>query len=273
MDKQSTIETVLSRPNRLILAALLLLTAFAWLQLFGGQSAGVLMHHTHYIRLGFSPAWTGVHTWKLRDLASVFLMWLLMAVAMMLPTAAPAILSFAEIARAGHHMERASARIAAFVLGYLLVWWGFGLLATTAHWRLAAAGLYFSDLKAGRPLLGGTILIAAGLYQFSSLKEICLAKCRSPIAFFLAHWRDGMRGATYLGLHHGIDCLGCCWALMSLMLFAGTMSVVWTAGLSALMLAEKVVPAGHRLARVIGIALIVCGVALIVPAFLRGELT
>jgi len=265
---ESTLNSLLSRPNRLIFAALLLLIALAWLQLFGGRSPGdVAFLHAH---LGHhSVTGPASPVWELRDFATSLLMWVFMAVAMMLPTAAPAIIDFADIARAGHQRESAAGRVSAFILGYLFAWWVFAVLATLAQWGTATAALHFSWLNSRRPLLGGAVLIAAGLYQFSALKEICLSKCRSPLAFFLAHWRDGTRGAIHLGLRHGIHCVGCCWALMALMLFAGTMSIGWTAGLSVLMLAEKIAPAGRTIARALGVGLIVSGGVLIASASLR----
>lgn len=268
MQHQSTLSSLLSRPNRLIFATLLLLIALAWLQLFSGRSPDDLgFRHAHLSH--HSVAGPASRVWELRDFGTALLMWVFMAVAMMLPTAAPAILAFADIARAGHQTQSAGHRIVAFVLGYLLVWWGFAAFATLAQWGIATAALHFSLLNSERSLLGGVVLIAAGLYQFSALKELCLSKCRSPIAFFLAHWRDGARGAIHLGLRHGIHCVGCCWALMALMLFAGTMSIGWTAGLSVLMLAEKIAPAGRTIARALGVGLIVCGGVLIASASLR----
>jgi predicted metal-binding membrane protein len=268
---QSTLSSLLSRPNRLLFATLLLLIALAWLQLFSGRAADDLTfrhaHPSHYSVTGLASP-----VWELRDFGTAFLMWVLMAVAMMLPTAAPAILAFADIARAGHRTPPAGDRIAAFILGYLLAWWGFATLATLAQWGIATAALHFSLLDSERSLLGGAVLTAAGLYQFSALKELCLAKCRSPIAFFLTQWRDGARGAIHLGLRHGIHCVGCCWALMALMLFAGTMSIGWTAGLGAVMLAEKIAPAGRTAASAFGVGLIVSGGVLIASASLGGEL-
>src|SRR5215469_3418574 len=247
MNGQSKLEHVLSRPNRLIIASLVLLTGFAWLELFSSGSAGpILLHHAHHAHL--SLAQPAASTRPLRESGILLVMWLVMAVAMMLPTAAPAILSFADVSRAAEQAHP-TGRTAAFVLGYLFAWSGFAALAAATQLELATAGHYLSAFKLERPLLGAAVLIGAGLYQFSALKEICLTQCRSPMMFFLAHWRDGARGAMYLGLRHGIECVGCCWALMALMLFAGATSVAWTAGLSALMLTEKIAPGGRKVAR------------------------
>ena len=275
MRESSTSESVparglLARPNRLIGAALLLLSALAWVQLFGSgpnavsglPQAHAVLAHVH------GPA----RIWSSRELGLAFSMWLLMAVAMMLPTAAPAIASFADIVRAGQPGMSVATRVGAFVLGYLLAWWGFGALATGAQWGLADAALHVAALSTARPWLAGLILTSAGLYQFSALKDLCLRQCRSPMTFFLAHWRAGAGGATYLGWRHGVHCVGCCWALMALTLLGGAMSFGWTAALMVVMLIEKIAPAGRIVGHILGVALIVCGSVLIASALFPGEL-
>jgi predicted metal-binding membrane protein len=257
------LQALLARPNRVVAAALLLLTALAWAQLLGaahGVGAGQL-HHAGSALLNPAPrAWHGA------DLATAFLMWALMAVAMMLPTAAPAILSFADITRRAERSSASVGGVSAFVCGYLCVWWGFGTLATGAQASLAYAAVRLPAFTAAGPAVGGVLLLVAGLYQFSALKDLCLTQCRSPLSFFLAHWHAGSWGAFRMGVRHGAHCVGCCWALMALMLCAGTMNVAWTAALTALMLAEKVIPGGRVIGRAVGVALIGWGGALLVPA-------
>ena len=243
-----TLEGLLARPNLGVGAALVLLSALAWLELATGMSHPAL-------------------AWQAADVGAAFLMWLTMAVAMMLPTAAPAILAFADLGRGTGRAGRpgqSAGRLGAFVGGYLMTWWAFGALATAAQWALAFTTRGMPGLAAGGSVAGALLLIA-GLYQFSSLKDLCLTRCRSPLAFFLAHWREGTRGALYLGLRHGAHCVGCCWALMALMLGVGTMSIGWTGALTALMLAEKVLPGGRLLGRAVGLALIAWGGVLLAP--------
>jgi predicted metal-binding membrane protein len=132
-----------------------------------------------------------------------------------------------------------------------------------AQWALVTAAVGIRGLRANNPWFGGALLVGAGLYQFSALKDLCLTQCRSPLAFFLTHWRDGTRGALYLGVRHGIHCVGCCWALMALMLVAGAMNITWTAVLTALMLAEKMLPGGRVVGRVVGVGLFIWGGALL----------
>jgi len=140
-----------------------------------------------------------------------------------------------------------------------------------AQWGLASAAAQIPAIDSARPLLYGGLLAAAGLYQFSTLKDLCLTQCRSTMLFFLAHWREGLKGASYLGLRHGMHCVGCCWALMALMLLAGSMSLVSTAVLTFIMLLEKLAPGGRVLARVVGFALILCGGGLMAFTFFRGN--
>jgi len=261
---QSTWATMLARPTFGVGAALLVLTVLAWLQLAGlVPGTGAAMHHAAHV--GGAGQHAMHHAWQPADFGVVFAMWLVMAVAMMLPTAAPAILAYADIAR-GPAAAATGVSLTSFAGGYLAAWWLFGVVATAAQWLLAVTAQHTPAFSASSPVLGGTLLVGAGLYQFSSLKQACLTQCRSPMMFFIAHWRDGTAGAFNLGLRHGMHCVGCCWALMALMLFAGMMSLAWTVALTALMLAEKVLPGGPLLGRVVGIALLTWGGVMLATA-------
>jgi predicted metal-binding membrane protein len=204
---------------------------------------------------------------NLHEFGFTVLMWLGMSVAMMLPAATPAIRAFAGLAAIRSDKERRSGPLGAFVGGYLAVWAVFGLLAASAQWLLASLAQRATALHAGGSTpLAGVLLVVAGLYQFSALKTSCLKKCRSPLAYFLAHWRAGARGAFELGQRHGLHCLGCCWALMALMLIGGAMSLSWAALLTALLLAEKIAPAGPLIGRTVGLGLVGWGGALLAIA-------
>ncbi|MBS0374032.1 MAG: DUF2182 domain-containing protein [Proteobacteria bacterium] len=252
MPEARVLERALARPRRAMAGALLLVTALAWWQLQALGAHGAAHLGSPAVHLGRS-AWHG-GDW-LRTLA----MWLLMVLAMMLPTAAPAVLAFGDLAaRAGPHGHR---RSLAFIAGYLAAWATFGVLATAAQGVFAA--LVLRSPPALGPSLTGALLLAAGLYQFSAAKQACLEKCRSPMAFFLAHWREGASGAAALGLRHGAYCVGCCWLLMALMLPSGAMTPAVTALLGTLMLAEKVVPGGQRVAHAAGALLGGLGATLI----------
>jgi predicted metal-binding membrane protein len=272
--RPAPLQALLRHPNLGVGAALITLSALAWLQLWasgalaagaggaGGAGAAHAAQAAHAAHAGAGIIGAAAHSWNAADVGVTLAMWLVMAVAMMLPAAAPAILAFADIARGAGAQLPAAERIAAFVGGYLAVWWCFGLLATAVQWALASVAVQLPEFRAHGSGIAGALLLAAGSYQFSALKQQCLSLCRSPLAFFVAHWRDGTGGAAYLGLRHGAHCLGCCWALMALMLIAGAMNIAWTAILAALMLAEKVLPAGRLIGRAIGVAFVIWGVTL-----------
>ena len=147
----------------------------------------------------------------------------------------------------------------------MLVWLGFAVAATTLHWALERAGLVSAMMMGSRSRwLSGAVLIAAGLYQLSPLKNVCLAHCRTPASFLSRHWRPHALGALRLGAMHGAYCVGCCWMLMALLFVGGVMNLTWIAALAILVLIEKALPSGQWVGRATGIALIGWGVATLV---------
>ena len=194
--------------------------------------------------------------------ALIFLMWAIMMVAMMLPSAAPTILLVAALAR-GRSMPSAGL----FTLGYVLVWIGFSLVATLLQWGLDKAGMLSETMAASSAVIAGIVLIAAGVYQWTPLKQACLRHCRTPLAFLTHHWRQGAAGAVTNGVRHGLFCLGCCWTLMVLLFVGGLMNLLWIAGLAFLVLIEKTLPWGGRMSRVTGAALVAWGAVTLVGAY------
>jgi len=198
--------------------------------------------------------------WSAANLLAIWCMWAVMMAAMMLPSALPMALAFGELsARAG---EQARAR--SFVGAYLLVWCGFSIAATALQWVLQAVGWIDPMIVSTSALLTAALLVIAGAYQFSPLKRLCLAHCRTPMGFLLGEWRPGVRGGFVMGLRHGLFCLGCCWALMALLFVGGVMNLAWIAALSIAVAIEKMVPHGERLAAVLGLVLIAAGVVRVV---------
>ncbi len=208
-----------------------------------------------------------VSPWSAAYLLSAFVMWALMMVAMMLPSAAPMILFYARFARRSG-MRGAAAATAVFVLSYIAIWTLFSALAALLQAALVAAGAASAmELALGDRRVAGLLLGLAGLYQLTPLKRSCLASCRSPLDFLMRQWRPGPAGALRLGLAHGLFCLGCCWALMALLFVGGVMNLAWIAALAVVVMAEKLAPARLRLRQVLGIVLILAGIALaVVPA-------
>ena len=171
-----------------------------------------------------------------------FLMWAVMMVAMMVPAASPMILTFATINRRRAAAGTPAVPTAVFLAGYLVIWSAFSLAAAALQGALQAAALLAPATLTVTPLVGGALLIAAGLYQLTPLKYACLARCQSPLGFILSEWREGPRGAFVMGLRHGAFCVGCCWALMALLFVAGVMNLLWVAAIAAFVLVEKLVP-------------------------------
>ena len=207
-----------------------------------------------------------VQSWTAVDVGALVLMWLVMMVAMMLPTAAPMILTFATINRKRGERSRPTTRTSVFTMGYVLVWSGFAVAASAVQWGLHSASALSPMMVSTSDLLGGGLLIVAGAFQWSGVKNVCLAQCRSPIGFVLSEWRDGASGALTMGLKHGVYCLGCCWALMSLLFVVGVMNLLWIAALAGFVLLEKLTPAGRPLSRLTGLMLLAWGVLLLAGA-------
>ena len=208
------------------------------------------------------------HAWTLPDFEAMFVMWSVMMVAMMLPSASPMILLFEKISegRATQSAPRPSS--VEFMAGYLLIWTGFSLLATLLNWALHSAGVLDSMMGKATPVVAGATLLVAGIYQWTPLKNACLAQCRSPVQFLLAHWSDRRFGAVQMGAQHGLFCLGCCWFLMLLLFALGVMNLLWIAVLTVIVLAEKILPAGDKIARFTGLLLFLWGSWII-----RGQFT
>lgn len=142
------------------------------------------------------------------------------------------------------------------LLSYVVVWAGFSIVAAGANWALHQGGLMTGMSGAALPLIAGLLLVAAGMFQWTPLKNACLTRCRSPLAFLMTEWRDGRRGALVMGVRHGVYCVLCCWALMSLLFVLGVMNLVWIAVLTAIVLMEKVAPGGIWISRGLGVLLI-----------------
>ncbi len=241
---------------RLALAALLAIAALAWAWLYAAERTmasmrgdGLLMDLMGAMMV---PGAAGAYF-----LASAS-MWLVMMVAMMTPAALPMVLVFRGMDRG----PTGDLDPFLFAAGYLASWSAFGLLAAVAQWFLHTHGYLYGASLAVSPQVAGGILITAGIWQLTPYKAACLAHCRGPMDFFLAHWRAGRWGAAAMGLHHGAYCIGCCWMLMVLMFAGGAMSVATMAAVAIFVLAERLLPGGRWVTCLPGLGLIVFGVLL-----------
>jgi len=200
------------------------------------------------------------------QLFGLFLMWAVMMAAMMLPSAAPMILAYARMQAADRNKGAGWLPVFMFSGGYVLAWAGFSLAATVAQAVLTnLAFLSPMMMKAVTGPLAGGILLVAGLYQFTPLKQSCLRQCRSPISFLMTRWRDGNWGAVGMGWRHGLFCVGCCWALMGLLFVAGVMNPVWIIAITLYVLVEKILPGGERLSKLVGAGLAGLGMFWLLP--------
>ena len=199
--------------------------------------------------------------WGASDLLLTFVMWSVMMVGMMALSALPVLLLFSGM-RAQPVDRGGLPAVPAFGLGYLVVWLAFSACATLAQWALHERALLSPTMATSSTLVAGLILITAGVYQLTPLKSRCLTRCQSPLGFLMSNWRDGSGGAFRMGVRHGIFCLGCCWALMTLLFVVGVMNLAWVAVLTLFILAEKLGPTGAGVSRAGGVILIVLGAIL-----------
>jgi predicted metal-binding membrane protein len=197
--------------------------------------------------------------WHAADVWFTFVMWAVMMVGMMAPSAAPVLVLFAAAGKALGRKGSIGTPVLAFASGYAIIWTAFSAAAALAQWALHETALLSPSMAASSGWLAGTILILAGLYQFTPIKWACLAHCRSPLGFLMGHWRNGVAGAIEMGVRHGTRCLGCCWALMCLLFVVGVMNLVWVAAIAAFVLIEKVGPLGRVASRLVGVASVLAG--------------
>jgi predicted metal-binding membrane protein len=260
---------LLRRERVIVLIAIAAVAALAWayVVLLAGAMAMGGMDMTGYRALPALEAMMvpAEQPWAAEEILLVFIMWAVMMVGMMLPSAAPMILIYTRVARQSAVQGRPLVSTAWFASGYLLMWGAFALAATVGQWALDRLLLLTPMMAMTSGVFGGLALIAAGLYQWSPLKYACLRQCQSPWLFIQNNggFRGGVKGALRLGARHGAYCVGCCWALMALLFVLGVMNVLWIALLAILVLAEKLIN-GRLLPRVAGILLLAAGVSMIV---------
>ena len=195
------------------------------------------------------------------QLGGLFSMWAIMMAAMMGPTFVPTMRAYEDLITSANGSRAGSVGV---VLGFFVVWVGFaGLIALAQYW-LIEFGLLTAMGKSVSKLFSASLLLAAGVYQFTALKDRCIDHCRSPMFQFLAHWRPGFAGGIHMGLHHGVYCVACCWGLMVIGFVGGTMDLLWMGGATVLMTLEKLPDLGRLLTRPLGFGLIVWGLVTLV---------
>jgi len=251
----TSLEAALRRDRWIVAAGLAVVAALSW------SYTGLMAARMEMPQMA-SMAMPGRAGWGTAEFFVVFVMWVVMMTAMMVPSAAPMVLLYGATQR-----RRAAASgyfaVALFAGGYLAVWTAFSVMATLAQGVVHAAALAADEMGPVVRPLAGAILLVAGVYQFTPLKRVCLAHCRSPLAFITVHWRSGARGAFIMGLRHGVYCVGCCWPLMLLLFVVGVMNLVWIAALAVFVLGEKLLRRGEWVGRIGGAVFLAWGVRLL----------
>jgi predicted metal-binding membrane protein len=269
----SAIENVLRRDRIVVAAALLMITGTAWAYVLwlaaDMDMGGMDMTGLRMIPAGMGlmePAaapWTGI------EFAFVLAMWAFMMIGMMAPSAAPMILIYSRVGRQALERGRPWAATGWFVAGYLLAWTFFAIVATAAQWALQRAALLDATMTSTNRVFSGVVLLAAGLYQLTPIKNACLHQCQAPLAFIQRYggFRKSAFGSLALGLRHGAYCVGCCWVLMALLFVTGVMNVIWIAALTIFVLLEKIIPAGRLLSLVAGAAFAAAGIWMVIGQY------
>jgi predicted metal-binding membrane protein len=252
----SSFQRMIRRDRLIVALGLVVVLALAWAYLvhMGAGMTSMLSEGEMHAAMGMPEmqSWT----W---ELAALFVMWTVMMVGMMLPSATPLILLVLGVYRRRDDRHTRLNSVL-FVGGYLLAWTAFSLVAASGQILLHRAALLSAAMVARSTFLAAGILIIAGLYQLLPVKNACLTHCRSPLSFLTHHWREGLGGAVRMGFLHGLFCVGCCWALMALLFVAGVMNLIWVAAIAAFVLVEKLTRQGLLLGRIAGVLLILWGV-------------
>ncbi len=233
---------------------------------FSCLAAVIIVSWVYMLRMAWEMPEVGAGTtpaclmnWGPHDIAHMFMMWGIMMTAMMFPSATPMILMFTTVNERQRENQSPLIPTGLFVLGYFLVWTSYSILAAAAQWGLHVATLLSHNLAITNPVLGGILLMGAGVFQWTPFRDACMSKCRSPLGFLMAEWREGRLGALIMGLKHGLNCVGCCWLLMLLSFVLGIMNMAWMAVLTVFMLIEKAYPGSQWVSRASGLILIAWG--------------
>ena len=241
------------RDKLVLLTALAAVVGLAWAYLIL-IIAPMHMAQAEHAGMGMAVTWTATH------FLLTLMMWIVMMVAMMFPSATPMVLTYATVASRIAPSQGQRMAVSLFATGYLLVWSAFSLGLTLLQLGFEQAALLSPEMVTSSPYLGGGLLIVAGLYQWSPAKDFCLKHCRAPLTFIAYKWRPGFNGALRMGIQHGAFCLGCCWALMLLLFVGGVMNLIWVALISIFVILEKLMGAGTRAGRWLsGVGLIAAG--------------
>lgn len=262
---RSAVERILARDRVIVAASLVLCIVLSAWYILGGAGTGM---SSMEMSIDTGPAGALIagiddmvapHVWSPRYAVIIFAMWWLMMVAMMIPSAAPAVLLYGAL-----YKERGALGTLEFLAGYLTMWGAFSFAATLVQGLMAASGLMSAMyMNVASTCLAAAVLIGAGFYQLTPVKAACLDHCRGPADALTRHRRTGRAAAFRMGVIHGRYCLGCCWALMALLFVGGVMNIWWIAAITIYVAVEKLTPGGKTVSRAMAGILVVAGVAIL----------
>jgi predicted metal-binding membrane protein len=235
--------------------AVLFVALVCWLALLW-----LVFYHCHPLAVMTMPM---SPTWSAGNALAVLVMWFLMMVAMMLPSAWPMVAMHKKMATRQGRIKESYL----FASAYVLMWLFFSVAAVLLQWVFQLQKAINPASLTTSTTISVLLLLLAGLFQFSTLKAVCLEKCRSPVGFFMTHWAAGPTGALKMGLRHGLFCLGCCWALMLLLFVGGVMNLFWVLVLTVAVIVEKIFPWGRLVSKALGGVLLVAAAYLAISAY------
>jgi predicted metal-binding membrane protein len=248
----TTLERTIARDRLWTTAGLVTMTllAWAWLVREAARMNGMAAEAHMHIAMGMAD----MRVWDAAAWLGLFMMWSIMMVAMMLPSAAPLIVLVLGTYR---RRNTAQARLSAYAFlgGYLCAWTAFSAVAALAQVVMHRGAVMSPDMRVASSVIASVVLIAAGVYQWLPIKNMCLSHCRSPLGLLSMHWREGVGGGFSMGVRHGLFCLGCCWLLMALLFVVGVMNLLWVALLAAVVFVEKLAPRGAVIGRAAGVGM------------------
>ena len=260
MTFDKAVEGAVKRDRLAVVVALGFVVALSWIYVLAGAGMNLSAFETTGTSSGEGSMGMMIPAvWDLDYAGLMFVMWWVMMIAMMLPSATPMVLLFAAMNRKQKESGNPYVPTTFFASAYLIVWASFSIVAVALQWGLETTALLSPKLMSANVILSAGLLIAAGIYQLTPLKQACLKHCRSPLQFVLTRWRSGPGGAFRMGIEHGAYCVGCCWFLMGLLFFGGVMNLYWIGGIAVFVLLEKTIPVGHWMSHVVGVALMIWG--------------
>ncbi len=265
MSGTQMMEAVLRREKAIMIGIMAILLIFSWGYMFFFMASEMPCANS-----GSAISMTHHQGWGTADFLMAFVMWAVMMIGMMVPSVAPWVLALCGVSARD---PRSSPLFSAggFLMGYLAVWTVYSFVAAGLQWGLHTVIHLSPQLRGASPVPEGTLLLVAGIYQWTPLKNACLAHCRSPLGFFLTSWKEGRFGSFQMGFQHGLYCVGCCWALMALSFIAGLMNLLWMAAITIFLLIDHTTPVGYWFTRAAGVLLLGSGIWILAATLVKGS--